>query len=142
MEEEKHYEKQRQKINQKVKEHKIELPIAPNDRDQYKTTGCWERENSRRVSLEHLSKPAWKVEKKDGVSVPVWTIDQTEPYEKKELPITPWSTGLQLAEVKIHMVMEIVFDGLGLFSKVLGRQMERFLVVVFPFTGSHLPFPP
>ncbi|MBP1310809.1 hypothetical protein D3C81_2034400 [compost metagenome] len=29
MEEEKHYEKQRQKINQKAKEHKIEFPIAP-----------------------------------------------------------------------------------------------------------------
>ncbi|OMF43422.1 hypothetical protein [Paenibacillus peoriae] len=29
MEEEQHYEKQCQKINKKVKEHKIELPIAP-----------------------------------------------------------------------------------------------------------------
>lgn len=29
MEEEKHYEKRRQKISQKAKEHKIELPIVP-----------------------------------------------------------------------------------------------------------------
>ncbi|WDM22897.1 hypothetical protein [Paenibacillus polymyxa] len=141
MEEEKHYEKQRQKISQKVKDHKIELPIAPNDREQYKTTGRWERENNRRVCLEHLTKPAWKVEKKDGVSVPVWTINQTEPYEKKELPIAPWSTGLQLAEVKSHTVMENVFDGMGLVSKELGQQMERFLQVDYTITGYQLRLP-
>ncbi|SCW83429.1 hypothetical protein SAMN04487970_106124 [Paenibacillus tianmuensis] len=138
---EKEYDKQRLMILGKVKEKEIELPIAPNSRDKkYKTVGQWRKEG-RRVRLDALIDPQWKVTKKDGTHVPVWTFEQTEPYEEKEFPITEWSTGLQLAEVKAHKVMENVFDGMGLVCKELGQRMEQFLQSDFPITGYQLRLP-
>lgn len=141
IEAEKEYDKQRLKILVNVKEKKMELPTAPEDRNKYKTVGIWEREEKRRVKLEELSNPKYKIIKKDGSYVPVWTIEHTEPYEKKDIPITEWSTGLRLAEVKNHTVMENIFDGMGLVSKELGLQMEEHLQVDFTITGYQLRLP-
>lgn len=137
---EKEYDKQRLNILEKVRKNKIELKVAPENRDKYKTVGGWEREG-RRVRLDALIEPTWKVIKKDGTHVPVWTIEQTEPYERRDVPITEWSTGFQLAVVKDHTVTENVFDGMGLVSKELGQQMEQFLQTDFPVTGYQLRLP-
>jgi hypothetical protein len=137
---EKEFNKERQKILEKVKERKLEPKVAPEDREKYKTVGLWEKEG-RRVGLNALIQPAWKVIKKDGTHVPVWTIEQTEPYERRDVPITEWSTGLQLSEIKAHKVMENVFDGMGLVSKELGELLGRFLQTDFPITGYQLRLP-
>lgn len=137
---EKEYDKQRLKILGAVKENKIELPVASNDREKYKTVGRW-MEDARRVRLDALTEPTWKIIKKDGTHVPVWTIEQTELYEKRDIPITEWSTGLQLTEVKGYKVMENVFDGMGLVCKELGELMERFLKTSSPITGYQLRLP-
>ncbi|NHN34691.1 hypothetical protein [Paenibacillus agricola] len=134
------FNKERQKILEKVKENKLELKIAPEDREKYKTVGRWEQDG-RRVSLKALTEPVWKIIKKDGTHVPVWTIDQTELYERRDVPITEWSTGLQLTQVKAHPVMENVFDGMGLVSKELGQSMKEFLQTGFPITGYQLRLP-
>lgn len=141
IEAEKEYTKQRLKILGKVKENKIELPIAPEDRNKYKTVGKWESEEDRRIKLEELSNPKLKIIKKDGTHVPVWTMDETVLFEAKEFPITNWSTGLQLAEEKNHICMENVFDGMGLVSKELGQLMEKHLQVNFTITGYQLRLP-
>jgi hypothetical protein len=136
----KEYEKQYLTILKKVKENNIELPVAPNDRNTYKTVGRWKAEG-RRVRFDALMEPTWKVIKKDGTQIPVWTMEQTEPDQKQDIPITEWSTGLQLATAPHHTCNENVFDGMGLVSKELGQRMEQFLQTDYPVTGYQLRLP-
>lgn len=141
IEAEKEYAKQHLIIRNQVKDNECEIKVVPNDREKYKTVGVWERKDSLHVKFEELSKPAGKVLNKDSIHIPVWTIEQTEPLEEREIPITEWSTGLQLAEDKAHECMENVFDGMGLASKELGLLIEKHLQVDYTITGYQLRLP-
>src|SRR5690606_10967503 len=70
---------------------------------------------------------------------PVWTIEQTDEYP--DIPITEWSTGLQLVTEENHECMENVFDGMGLVSKRLGQLMEEQLQVDYRINGYQLRLP-
>ncbi|MEC1788619.1 hypothetical protein [Schinkia azotoformans] len=103
----------------------------------YKTATQWKNEN-RKIKDDEIEKPTART-KVDSKYYPLWTIEQTEEYP--DIPITEWSTGLQLVTEKNHECSENVFDGMGLVSKRLGQQMEEHLDVKYRINGYQLRLP-
>ncbi|AJA48519.1 hypothetical protein CPAST_c24490 [Clostridium pasteurianum DSM 525 = ATCC 6013] len=89
----------------------------------YKTVNQW-KDTDRKVKAEELGNPKARiyVDTKSKY-YPLYIEEQTDEIGKeeiKEIPITEWSTGLQLFTDENHKCIENVFDGMGIISKELG----------------------
>ena len=120
------------------------LPLANSGGNwsQFKTVRKWQAEG-RIVKDTEWEKPFGRIEI-DGKYHPVWKESQTEELPEdtlKEIPVTEWSTGLQLVTEENHACIENVFDGMGLVSKRLGEQFEKVLDVPYTVTGYQLRLP-
>jgi ribosomal protein S15P/S13E len=110
----------------------------------YKTVRQW-NEKGRKVKLEELENPKARfyVDDKEKYYA-LYIEEQTNEIveeEIKEIPITEWSTELQLVTEENHKCMENVFDGMGLVSKRLGSKFEKHLEVKHKITGYQLRLP-
>ena len=89
----------------------------------YKTVNQW-KEAGRKVKEEELENPKARIYVDTKAKYyALYIEEQTDELgedEIKEIPITEWSTGLQLVTDKNHKCMENVFDGMGIVSKELG----------------------
>lgn len=114
------------------------------DKETYKTVGQW-KDNGRKVKLVELKNPKARFHSENRDKYyPLYIEDQTEETaeeETREIPITEWSTGLQLVTEENHKCMENVFDGMGLVSKELGEQFKEHLDVNHKITGYQLRLP-
>ncbi len=109
------------------------------DKKKYKTVNQWE-DVDRKVKAEELENPKARVYvDKKGKYYALYIEEQTD--ETKEIPITEWSTGLQLVTDKDHKCIENVFDGMGLVSKRLGKIFKDSLDAKYKITGYQLRLP-
>lgn len=109
---------------------------------QYKSAVKWQTEG-RMVKEVEWEKPFARIEV-EGKYHPVWQTSQTEEMPEDaldDIPVTEWSTGLQLVTEENHECMENVFDGMGVVSKRLGEQFEAVLDVPHSITGYQLRLP-
>jgi len=110
----------------------------------YKTVRKW-KEVGCKVKGEELENPKARfyVDNKDKY-YPLYIQEQTDEIgeeEIREIPVTEWSTGLQLVTEENHECMENVFDGMGLVSKELGSKFKKALDVPYKVTGYQLRLP-
>lgn len=114
------------------------------DIEKYRKVYEW-KEEERKVKLEELLKPTARIYNDyKGKYDPLYTKEQTAEYTEDDLmdiPITEWSTGLQLAPDNNHTCMENVFDGMGLVSKELGEVIEEVIDPGYHITGYQLRLP-
>ena len=110
----------------------------------YKTVNQW-KEAGRKVKEEELENPKARIYVDTKAKYyALYIEEQTDELgedEIKEIPITEWSTGLQLVTDKNHKCMENVFDGMGIVSKELGEKFKKFLKTDYPITGYQLRLP-
>ncbi|MCD2347406.1 RNA dependent RNA polymerase [Clostridium guangxiense] len=110
----------------------------------YKTVNQW-KDEGRKVKVEELGTPKARIYvDKSGKYFALYIEEQTEEFaeeETTEIPITEWSTGLQLVTEENHECKEVVFDGMGIISKELGDEFKKFLEVNYPITGYQLRIP-
>ncbi len=110
----------------------------------YKTVNQW-KEAGRKVKAEELENPKARtyVDTKSKYYA-LYIEEQTDEIgedDTKEIPITEWSTGLQLATDENHKCIENVFDGMGVVSKELGEKFKSFIKTDYPITGFQLRLP-
>lgn len=127
------------------KECKVETEsYKSRNKEKYRTVGQW-KEDERKVIVEELIKPAARIyNDKKGNYYPLYTKEQTAEFTEDDLmdiPITDWSTGLQLAKDNNHTCMENVFDGMGVVSKELGELIETVIDPGYHITGYQLRLP-
>ncbi len=109
------------------------------DKKIYKTVNQW-KEADRKVKADELENPKARFYSDDKEKCyALYIEEQTE--ELREIPITEWSTGLQLVTEKNHKCIENVFDGMGLVSKRLGKKFKEHLDVKHKITGYQLRLP-
>jgi hypothetical protein len=126
IEADKEYYKKVKEVSENInsKDCKVEKKSKENrQKGTYKTGNQW-KETGRRVKVEELENPKARtyVDKKSKYYA-LYIEEQTDEIgedETKEIPITEWSTGLQLATAENHKCIENVFDGMG-----VGRKMYR-----------------
>jgi hypothetical protein len=127
------------------KECKVETEsYKSRDKEKYRTVNQW-KEEEKKVIVEELIKPAARIyNDKKGKYTPLYTKEQTAEFSEddlRDIPVTEWSTGLQLAQDNNHTCMENVFDGMGLVSKELGEVIEKVIDPGYHITGYQLRLP-
>lgn len=110
----------------------------------YKTVRQW-KEAGYKVKREELENPKARiyVDKKKRYYA-LYIEEQTDEIgeeEIREIPVTEWSTGLQLVTEENHQCIQNVFDGMGLVSKDLGERFRKTLDVPYKVTGYQLRLP-
>lgn len=124
------------KIEKKTKENR--------QKGTYKTVNQW-KTDGRKVKAEELENPKARIYVDTKAKYyPLYIEEQTDEIkedETKEIPITEWSTGLQLYTDKSHKCIENVFDGMGIISKKLGDKFKEFIGTDYPITGYQLRIP-
>lgn len=145
IEEKQELDKKISSIRNKVNQEGCKVLSLANDAgnwSQFKTARKWQSEG-RTIKEAEWETPFARIAI-EGKYHPVWKEAQTEELPEdalKEIPVTEWSTGLQLVTEENHACIENVFDGMGLVSKRLGEQFEKVLDVPYTVTGYQLRLP-
>jgi len=147
IEAEKEYSKKVKEVSEAVNSKECTVEKKPKENRQkgtYKTVNQW-KEAGQKVKAEEIENPKSRtyVDTKSKYYA-LYIEEQTEEISEddtKEIPITEWSTGLQLGTEENHECMENVFDGMGLVSKELGEKFKNYLDVPYKITGYQLRLP-